>query len=163
MMKTLTIDNQEFAQKQQNEQGEFVLSSCVRLMDSLHVSREQADNTMIYFALSGFQKQFSHPSLQLTIRTELPALCQRCLDYTAVSLDLHFQYLILADAGEMLDEDDELDWLEPNHEMDVLALIEDELLMAMPIAPVHSHDCGQLKLESGEKANPFAVLKGKIK
>ena len=40
-------------------------------------------------------------------------------------------------------------------------MIEDELLMAAPIAPVHPTECAQLCMQSGEKANPFTVLKGK--
>jgi uncharacterized protein len=51
--------------------------------------------------------------------------------------------------------------------MDLVALIEDEMLMALPIAPVHAEDCNDNLhngvAESGEKPNPFAVLKGLIK
>jgi uncharacterized protein len=47
--------------------------------------------------------------------------------------------------------------------MDVIALIEDELIMAMPIAPTHNHDCVKLVTQSGEKPNPFAVLKDLVK
>jgi uncharacterized protein len=162
-MKKLIINNQDFAQKQQKEQGEFSLLQCERLLDFLQINPAQAEKTVIYFELTGFQKQFSHPSLRLAIRAELPALCQRCLEVTNIPLALDFDYLINPDTTEIEDEDDELDWLEPDPEMDVLALIEDELLMAAPIAPVHPTECAQLRMQSGEKANPFAVLKGKIK
>ena len=47
--------------------------------------------------------------------------------------------------------------------MNVLQLIEDELLLAMPIAPTHAEACNKASMQSGEKPNPFAVLKGKIK
>ena len=55
-----------------------------------------------------------------------------------------------------------MDWLEINSEMDVHELIEDELLLAMPIAPAHEGACSRLSMQSGEKPNPFAVLKGKV-
>jgi len=62
-----------------------------------------------------------------------------------------------------VEESDEIDWLEASQEMDLTALIEDELLIAMPIAPMHETDCLKTSLQSGEKPNPFAVLKGKFK
>jgi uncharacterized protein len=167
-MKKLIISNQDFAQKQLKEKGEFSLLQCERLLEFLQVSHQQAQQSIIYFELTGAKARFSYPSLQLSIKAELPAICQRCLDVTNFSLNLQFNYLINpellnSDATVTEDENDETDWLEPDVEFDVLALIEDELLMAAPIAPIHEVDCGQLNLQSGEKANPFAVLKGKIK
>ncbi len=47
--------------------------------------------------------------------------------------------------------------------MDIIALIEDEMLMAMPIAATHDQHCTDVLSESGDKPNPFAVLKGLIK
>ena len=47
--------------------------------------------------------------------------------------------------------------------MDIAALIEDEIIMALPIAPMHEVICGEVVTQSGEKPNPFAVLKGIIK
>ena len=58
------------------------------------------------------------------------------------------------------DENDEIDWLEPSQEMNLSELIEDELLIAIPIAPVHEANCAKSNMQSGEKPNPFAVLKG---
>jgi uncharacterized protein len=47
--------------------------------------------------------------------------------------------------------------------MDLQKLIEDEIIMATPIAPTHEGHCAQGTMQSGEKPNPFAVLKGLIK
>ena len=60
-------------------------------------------------------------------------------------------------------ENDEIDWIEEEKEMNLLELIEDELLLAMPIAPHHDNNCAKLSMQSGEKPNPFAILKGKYK
>jgi uncharacterized protein len=46
--------------------------------------------------------------------------------------------------------------------MNLTELIEDELLIAMPIAPLHEADCIKATMQSGEKPNPFAILKGKF-
>jgi uncharacterized protein len=85
-----------------------------------------------------------------------------------LNLNLNFYYLI----GEVSDTDveavdvdnsDEYDLQQANKTMDLIALIEDEIIMAMPIAPMHEEGCTEAAMQSGEKPNPFAVLKGLIK
>jgi uncharacterized protein len=80
------------------------------------------------------------------------------LEVMDIELDLAFDYLISHQTVTEVDENDEMDWLEAAQDMNVALLIEDELLLAMPFAPTHTYNCAQLKFESGEKANPFAVL-----
>ena len=99
----------------------------------------------------------------MCIKTKLPVICQRCLDEMLVDLDLNFDYLISDSVADELDNNDEIDWIESNVEMNYHELIEDELLLAMPIAPVHKNACSKTNTQSGEKPNPFAVLKNLIK
>ena len=163
MIKTLLINNLEFAQKQQEIADYFAPESLNRLAETLALTSENAHLAAIHFTLTGDFKRFRQPSLHLRINSELPVICQRCLDEMLVKLDLKFDYLLSDSSVNAVDESDELDWLEINSEMDVRELIEDELLLAMPIAPVHATSCTELSMQSGEKPNPFAVLKGKIK
>ena len=67
----------------------------------------------------------------------------------------------------MLDDESEEDVLVLEALFNAHALIEDELLMALPMVPMHDECPVQVKLESatqdfdpvaGEKANPFAAL-----
>ena len=163
MIKTLLINNLEFAQKQQEIADYFAPESLNRLAETLALTSENAHLAAIHFTLTGDFKRFRQPSLHLRINSELPVICQRCLDEMLVKLDLKFDYLLSDSSVNAVDESDELDWLEINSEMDVRELIEDELLLAMPIAPVHATSCTELSMQSGEKPNPFAVLKGRIK
>jgi uncharacterized protein len=163
MMKPLIINNLEFAQKQQTLADSFAVSSLKRLAETLALHDKNTKPPTINFELTGISRRFSHPSLRLHIKTKLPVICQRCLDEMLVSLDLNFDYLISDVAVNEFDENDEIDWLEVDNEMNLLELIEDELLLAMPIAPVHEKNCSKLSMQSGEKPNPFAVLKGIIK
>jgi|FrelakmetLWP11LW_1041352.scaffolds.fasta_scaffold27884_2 uncharacterized protein len=163
MMKSLIINNLEFAQKQQKLVDAFEVSSLKRLSEMLALHDKSLLKTPVHFELIGNSKQFRQPCLQLHIKTNLPVICQRCLDNMTVHLDLSFDYLISNADIDEFDDDDQVDWLEANNEMNLLDLIEDELLLAMPIAPVHEKNCSKLSMQSGEKPNPFAVLKGKIK
>ena len=167
-MKLLTINNLELAQKQQEIADNFAPISLNRLAETLALQSKNAHLATIHFTLTGDCKRFRQPSLHLHIKSQLPVICQRCLEEMLINLDLNFDYLFSdttineIEANEV-ESSDEIDWLEINSEMDVRELIEDELLLAMPIAPTHEGSCGSLSMQSGEKPNPFAVLKGKIK
>ncbi len=162
-MKKLIINNLEFAQTQQKLIDTFAIFDCERLVEMLAIQDDNAEPATIRFELTGDFKRFRQPSLHLHIKAKLPVICQRCLDDMLFDVDLSFDYLISNVAINELDENDEMDWLEANNEMNLQELIEDELLLAMPIAPTHDKNCSKLSMQSGEKPNPFAILKGKIK
>ena len=162
-MKLLTINNLEFAQKQQEIAYNFAPISLNRLAETLALQGENAHLAAIHFTLTGDCKRFRQPSLHLHIKSQLPVICQRCLSEMLINLDLNFDYLLSDSTINEMEDSDEMDWLEINSEMDVRELIEDELLLAMPIAPAHEGSCSRFSMQSGEKPNPFAVLKGKIK
>ena len=167
-MKLLTINNLEFAQKQLEVTDSFAPISLNRLAETLALQDKNVHLATIHFTLTGDYKRFRQPSLHLHIKSQLPVICQRCLDEMLINLDLNFDYLLSdstineIEANEV-ESSDEIDWLEINSEMNVHELIEDELLLAMPIAPAHDGPCSSLSMQSGEKPNPFAVLKGKFK
>ena len=167
-MKLLTINNLEFTQKQLEVTDSFAPISLNRLAETLALQDKNVHLATIHFTLTGDYKRFCQPSLHLHIKSQLPVICQRCLDEMLINLDLNFDYL-LSDStiNEMeaneVEGSEEIDWLEINSEMNVHELIEDELLLAMPIAPAHDGPCSSLSMQSGEKPNPFAVLKGKFK
>ena len=159
-MNDLIIHNLEFAQTQQALAGEINVYSCDRLAETLLPSSTDA---YIHFKLTGAAKQLRNPSLHLHIEAKLPVTCQRCLDEMLLNINLDFNYIICNALPTEIDENDDTDWLEAAPEMNLQALIEDELLLAMPIAPMHDHDCSKQSMQSGEKPHPFAVLKGLIK
>jgi uncharacterized protein len=157
--KSLIINNLEFAKNQLKLNDSLTIAELPRLAEMLFNNSK----TQVEFQLLGTGKQFRQPSLHLAIKADLAVICQRCLDEMQVSLNLDFDYLISDTEISEAEENDEIDWLEENHEMDVHTLIEDELLLALPIAPTHAHDCSKLSSQSGDKPNPFAALKGLIK
>jgi len=57
-------------------------------------------------------------------------------------------------------EDDSRDFLPVVKELDVAELVEDEILLALPVAPRHEK-CGLPgAAEAGDRVNPFTVLGG---
>jgi uncharacterized protein len=161
MTKALIINNTEFAKKQLKLADTINVFALKRLVEMLAVSDESAKKAQVYFELSGLSKQFRYPSMHLHIKTSLPAICQRCLSEMTINLEQTFDYVISEMMPEEDAENDEIDWLEEDKEMDLLELIEDELLLSIPIAPLHDSNCTKASMQSGEKPNPFAILKGK--
>ena len=159
-MKLILINNIEFAEKNLEIAGQIEVSSCERLLELLNVSSENIAD--IRYKLIGTAKKQQLPNLNLSIDAKLPVLCQRCLAPMRLDFALTFDYVISAEAPTEANESDEVDWLEASPTMNVNELIEDELLIAMPIAPKHDNGCAPASTQSGEKPNPFAVLKGRF-
>ena len=159
MITNCFINNLEFAQKQQQITDNFAPNSLNRLAQTLALTDENAQLANINFTIMGDTKRFRQPSLHLHIKSSLPVICQRCLDEMSVDIALDFDYLLSNSPADDIENSDEIDWLEISAEMSVRDLVEDELLLAMPIAPVHEAGCSKHSMQSGEKPNPFAVLK----
>jgi uncharacterized protein len=155
------VNNLDFAKNEKHLSSKLNLTDFKRLEEFLDISG--ATEPYVHFELTGDNGRYSLPSLNLKVDTSLPMKCQRCFGVVAVPISLNFDYLVTDEASSEMDEIDEVDWLESSNDMDIVALIEDELLIALPIAPMHQEMCHQLNMESGEKANPFSVLKDKFK
>ena len=106
--------------------------------------------------------------LHLEAKANVPLTCQRCLHPVPVELLIEQDFRFVADEATAVAEDDESeeDLLVLEDHFDVLALIEDELLMALPLVPMHPTCLSEQAPTSREeeallaeaKPNPFAVL-----
>lgn len=111
--------------------------------------------------------------LHLKVQASLPMLCQRCLTPVDVPLQVERSFRFVADeaTAEALDDEAEEDLLAISREFDLHELIEDELLMALPVVPSHE-ECPvpvvmassdeDFAAASAEKPNPFAALAGLV-
>ncbi|MDO8455779.1 MAG: DUF177 domain-containing protein [Burkholderiaceae bacterium] len=107
--------------------------------------------------------------LHLQAKTHLPQVCQRCLADVDLALEVDRSYRFVVDeaTAEAQDDESEEDVLALSREFNLMELIEDELLMALPLVPRHEVCPVQPKMAvsdddfestSGDKPNPFAVL-----
>lgn len=111
----------------------------------------------------------SVPWLHVQAEASVQLVCQRCLGPAAIALDVDRWFRFVKDEDTAAAEDDESDEdvlaLVPR--MDVGALIEDELLMTIPLVPMHGEcpvpvttaveDADFWQAEA-EKPHPFAAL-----
>lgn len=107
--------------------------------------------------------------LHLDASVTLPLVCQRCLTPVDVPLEIHRPFRFAADEETAAAEDDESeeDVLALSRSFDLLELVEDELLMEVPVAPRHevcpvpvkmSVEDAEFEAAEAERENPFAVL-----
>jgi uncharacterized protein len=109
--------------------------------------------------------------LRIKVRASFPMECQRCMSPVDVPLEVDREFRFVADeaTAEALDDESEEDLLAMSREFDLHELIEDELLMALPVVPKHTECPTSVPMESSdedfeeasaEKPNPFAALAG---
>ena len=147
-----------FARNGQRLDGVLPVSGLERLQDML----ARAEGEVVY-RLEGFKGERDEPLLQLTVTGVLQLACQRCLGAVPFDLDIDSLLEIVPEGSEVSQdelEDDSRDFLPVARELDVAELVEDEILLALPVAPRHEK-CGLPgQVEAGDRINPFAALAG---
>lgn len=151
--------------------GEWPLADLERLAGS--VMGAEPDGAPVHWQVEGEQRPVTggEPEvwLHLTAQACVNMRCQRCLSALVVPLDLDRWIRFVRDGAqaEALDAELEDDVLELERQMDLRELVEDELLLALPLVP--RHDVCPQPLPSGagdeqlpdapeQRPNPFAAL-----
>ena len=109
--------------------------------------------------------------LHLQVNAVLPLLCQRCLSplLTAVDVDRSFRFVADEATAMALDDEEEEDLLVTSREFNLIDLVEDEVILAMPLVPLHeacpeplhmSVEDPQFEQEEEKRPHPFAALAG---
>jgi uncharacterized protein len=107
--------------------------------------------------------------LHLQARARLPLVCQRCMNPvdTEVATDRWFRFAADEATAAALDDETEEDVLVLSSEFDLQALVEDELLMELPLVPRHETCPVEIKRAAADpdfeeasaaKPGPFAAL-----
>ncbi len=103
-----------------------------------------------------------------SLQGDVVLTCQRCLGEMILPLDVEFRLGLIRDEAAI---NDLSDWYDPlvvtAEPADVADILSDEVLLALPIVPLHgeSEECsGLLKRyqppAENQRENPFAVLAG---
>lgn len=129
----------DFARVDGELHGTAPLSSMSRLSDLL-ASTEAAP---VAWTLRGYKRdrvgQRPQAMVSLRVRAELRLICQRCLQEMIEPLDETVDFRLVIEEPELtqseLEAEDEA--LPAEHPVDVLKLIEDQLILALPIVPMH--------------------------
>jgi uncharacterized protein len=174
----------EFARAASSGEGNIALGDLPRIVNELadEVSDEVKRAGVVHWTAHGEQREITggEPELHLAlaIRTSLWLECQRCLTPYEQPLDVSASYLVVAteeEAEAVPLDDDETDPIVGSRHFDLYELIEEEVLLSLPLVPKHEvcptvHEslvtgqAGEIAIEHPEPGeakrddNPFAAL-----
>ena len=162
------IDALVFAASGDRLTGRMPVSRLERLADLLVENTGWLDCEVRGIVFEGAHA--GEPGLWLRVSGSLTMRCQRCLAEVTVDCAIDRQLLLIAATAAEADwpedelEADEYDAIPAARDMSVLSLVEDEVLLALPIVPRHA-DCmlpntvgASDTAEREGQASPFAVL-----
>lgn len=166
------LDVRAFAEAGATFQADLPLTSLKRLLAERVPDGE--DMTMVTWQANGEMRPGNGGTpgvwLHLQASTDVPLSCQRCLAPVITRLDVDRWFRFVADEAmaEAEDDESEEDVLALEPRPDLLDLLEDELLMALPLVPMHeacpaplpaaAGDLGASPDEPPTPPHPFAAL-----
>jgi uncharacterized protein len=169
------LDVVHFAKSNAQLSGVTPLVQMSRLYNDLDpVPRDSDLPYGVHWRASGWMEpgntgQTEQAWLGVVAQARIPQICQRCTGLLAYPIDLDYRYRFVSTEKEAAEQDEwaEEDVLVVSKAFDLVQLIEDELLMAMPLIPVHERCDVQLPTEAmdaafqeqAEHTNPFEALK----
>lgn len=187
------LDLFEFARSGRDAAGTVRVSQLPRMLNEVPADAPDRDSAFTWQAEGAMQPELQddgtegrQPYLRLAIHGSAWLECQRCLTPYAQAFDCDATYRIVAteeEADEFPLDEDELDVIVGSRHFDLVDLIEEELLLSLPLVPKHDvcpavheslasgadgadgvdsvDDVPEQEVEhekAPERANPFAAL-----
>jgi uncharacterized protein len=167
------LDVKSFADEGAELSGVSPVQQHARLMAE---TQGRGAQSPVSWSASGEMRNRQHVQpevwVHLKARVTLPLTCQRCLEpvEVPVSVERSFRFVSGEEMAAAQDDESEEDVLALSRSFDLVELVEDELLMEIPLAPRHE-TCPPVKLAladasfesaAGRQENPFASL-GRLK
>jgi uncharacterized protein len=167
------LDVAALAQAAQQMAGAWPLSEFERLLQDALPLGIGSPATAVDWSAQGELRKVAGAEAQvwlhLVASTALQLACQRCLQPVTVALAIRpkLRFVHGEEQAERLDEDSEDDVLALDKALDLHDLIEDELILALPLVPRHDTCPQPLPTSTGEidmpaagvAEHPFAALR----
>lgn len=152
------IDGFPFAEAGGALQGLWPVEGFTRLRDLLNSTAGE-----LQYELRGARDDLGRLGLRVRLAGMLQLTCQRCLGALPYPLEINSLLILVHSEAEI--ETQSVDPDSPDRvlgakEMDVGALLEDEILLAVPFAPRHQECAGAADRRGAAQASPFADLRG---
>ena len=160
MSEQLVIDPARFARERGRLTGALTSAALPRLADQLHGA-----GGSIAYLVEGFISERGDPALRVELDGEVELRCQRCLETLRTRVDSRRELVLVQGADEFAqrsDEDETMDIIPAVPRLDLRTLLEDEVLLGLPVAPCHPP--GECSAPEGqhastpERISPFAAL-----
>lgn len=159
------VEPRQLAERSVTLEGELPLERLERLSDSL-----EDDQGAVRTNLSFERDEQRTVVIRSRLDVDVKMICQRCLEPVVLPIHSECVYAVVNEGANTQHLPKGYDVLEVGEDpLDLLALVEDELLLALPIVPLHDPEVCQPPMapdkdvaESTEnevkRSNPFSVL-----
>lgn len=148
--------------------GNLPVGKFVRFSDLLANTSGSVEIALKFFLNEDFRRVISGE-----LKADVQVLCQRCLEGTTITLEDRFQLALVESESQAGKLSKDLEpWFCTDTKLLLADIVEEQLILAMPIVSYHKENCtqnqflksGALKEESPkssdkpDKPNPFAIL-----
>jgi uncharacterized protein len=152
MLQPAAIDGLAFARGASVLEGRLGLDSLPRLAQS------GCSGIVVDFVLEGEINERGRPGLRLRVDGSVRLECQRCLESLDLPLHLEAQLEFGVSEAEMAAADDDVERVLAGREMSVAALVEDEVLLALPMVPKHERCGAAADVGAKDRTSAFQAL-----
>ena len=146
------IDGLQFARAGADIEGTLGPDELPRLIES------GCSVDSIAYRIKGGINGEGQPFLGIEASGALRLVCQRCLGPLEFPVEVDVELELSEDVAEIENADDDVDRVLATRSMDVAALVEDELILALPFSPKHEACEVAEGADRGERVSPFGVL-----
>ena len=154
MSRAGTIDGLQFAR------GRETVSGTLGIDDLQRLAGLGCEKAALRYAVRGGESVKGRPSVTIEVAGEVRAVCQRCLGPLELPLATTTELELAGTQAGIDTADDDVDRVLASRAMDVVALVEDEAILALPMVLMHQGcEAGIAHVEPG-KPTPFAGLAG---
>jgi len=152
MLQAAAIDGLAFARTAGVLKGRLGLESMPRLVQSGCLG------AVLDFVLGGEINERGRPGLRLALAGSVRLQCQRCLGEVELPLRLEVQLELATDEAGILAAEDDIDRVLAGPDMSVAALVEEEVILALPMAPKHERCRAAAGADTGAGTSAFQAL-----
>lgn len=124
--------------------------------------------TRLRFGWADARRQY--PALGGRVEARIPAICQRCLEPFELPIELTLRLRLVASGATTEEQDGYEDWELHEQTVRPLDIVEEALIMALPMAPLHDDanaKCRgawqQAEARASGTLRPFADLRARMK
>ena len=122
------------------------------------------DSGAVDYRIEGSVTPKGEPALRVELAVDIAVRCQRCMERLPIRLDVGHTVVLSREVEELepvSEEPEDVDSIPLVASVDLLDLIDQEVMLSLPLAPRHADGECEGRLGTGQDlttASPFAVL-----
>jgi len=152
MLQPAAIDGLAFARTAAVLKGRLGMESLPRLALS------GGSGSVLDFILTGEINERGKSGLRLSVDGSVRLQCQRCLGSLEFPVQIEARLEFASSEAEAMAADDDIERVVASRELSVAALVEDEVLLALPMAPRHEQCSAAAELGADATPSAFQAL-----